>query len=347
MRYQETREASAELLRLIIPEIARHDLSYNPINYAIFYETLADINPALRKALDEAMAQGQPLNGERIDSLFQQYIGGRNDALDSRFHDELKRLFDELAGLTQDIAGRAGKYGDRLELCQHEITGEMDPVVLGRRIETLLNETRAIRSSMSEMQKQLRDQAAEVETLRRSLAQALGEAMTDPLTGLLNRRGFDQTLAYTLAKAAEPADQTLCLILVDIDHFKKINDSHGHLFGDHVLRGLAKVLDSGVRQRGTVSRWGGEEFAILLEEIPVAKAHAVAETLRAAMAKINFRKSKDQENLVVTISLGMAAYRKDESMDNWIRRADLALYASKLNGRNRVTQYDETLEFRR
>jgi diguanylate cyclase len=163
------------------------------------------------------------------------------------------------------------------------------------------------------------------------------EALVDALTGLPNRRAFDRAFSAVLNEA-QLDDAGPCLLMVDIDHFKQVNDSYGHLMGDKVLHALGRAFQANVKGKDTASRYGGEEFAVLLPQTSLEGAARLAETLRVTIARSRFR-NVDSGEMVgnITISLGVACYCGGESEREFISRADCALYAAKALGRNRVS----------
>jgi diguanylate cyclase (GGDEF)-like protein len=166
-----------------------------------------------------------------------------------------------------------------------------------------------------------------LEDLNRTL-ESLAE--TDKLTGLANRRAWDASVPKEFAKASR-LGQTLCLIMADLDHFKRVNDEYGHLRGDEVLREFAKRLRQTVRESDSVFRLGGEEFALLLPGTDIDKGMTVAEKLRELV------ELKALSGLRVTASFGVAVTDGNETPDELVHRADQALYAAKTGGRNRVS----------
>ncbi|KAF0221296.1 MAG: response regulator [Geobacteraceae bacterium] len=158
---------------------------------------------------------------------------------------------------------------------------------------------------------------------------------TDPLTRLYNRRYLMETLDREFQRAMRK-NERLSLVLLDIDHFKDINDAYGHQEGDVVLTAVAEVAQSGLRRYDIAARYGGEEFILVLPETPLTEGMAVAERLRKEVQEMTF--PFPMENLTVTISLGVATYPADriDCVDSLIRQADEALYRAKQNGRNRV-----------
>lgn len=153
---------------------------------------------------------------------------------------------------------------------------------------------------------------------------------TDPLTGAYNRRGFLQRLNEEIGRA-DRFEQPLCVILLDVDHFKRVNDAHGHQVGDEVLLKLGQTVARTVRGSDVFGRWGGEEFILMVPQEDLANAELIAEKLRTEVAATAMA-----ENVAVTISLGVSRYRRGEAAVDLIARADQALYAAKAGGRNRT-----------
>ena len=164
-------------------------------------------------------------------------------------------------------------------------------------------------------------------------------ATTDGLTELANHRTFQHGFEMML-KRAERQASAVTLVLCDLDFFKKINDTHGHPFGDQVLKAVAKILAAAARKLDLVARYGGEEFAIVLEGAAEEGARQVAERIRADVEALIL--SHHQKEVGVTISMGLAVYRQDgDNKDDLISRADQALYAAKHQGRNRLVSWSE------
>ncbi len=173
----------------------------------------------------------------------------------------------------------------------------------------------------------------EAAALRQELMSAHTRALIDVLTALPNRRAFDDFLARAVAKSHN--DETpLCLVLSDVDHFKAINDRHGHRGGDAVLQRFARLLMENVRADDYVARYGGEEFAVIMRETPLGNAVAVAERLRDALGECRWPHNNGLGG--VTASFGVAEIKDRETPEQLIDRADRKLYVAKNAGRNRV-----------
>jgi diguanylate cyclase len=186
------------------------------------------------------------------------------------------------------------------------------------------------------LEERLKASKQEINQLQENLETMRSESLTDPLTALSNRKYFDESLEKAIANAASKGEP-LSLMLTDIDHFKKFNDTFGHLTGDQVLRLVALAVKQNVKGQDVAARYGGEEFVIVLPSTALRQAVTVADHIRRAiMAKELMKRSTGEQLGRVTISIGVATFRKGDTAQNLIARADACLYAAKRNGRNRV-----------
>lgn len=196
-------------------------------------------------------------------------------------------------------------------------------------------------TSIVDLNEQLERSNAELlrsqQDIERMNAELVRIATRDPLTGAFNRRAlFD--LCEPLFEQARSGDLALCCIMIDIDHFKRFNDEHGHAAGDEVLRSVTRVLTAGLRDRDVLARYGGEEFCIVLPGVTLATALAVAERLRESVQTLAGGAVREPRGLKVTASFGVSAFDSGTTgFELLIHRADKALYVSKGAGRNRVT----------
>lgn len=169
--------------------------------------------------------------------------------------------------------------------------------------------------------------------VNRHMAKEESAARTDPLTGLLNRRGFLE-LSRLVVSIAERSARSFSIIMIDLDHFKRVNDKFGHAMGDRVLQEIASILLRGVREQDILARWGGEEVIILLPDTGVNGAKALGEKIRTSVEKLETCRGATQ--ICVTLSAGISEYHSGEPLTDTIQRADNALYHAKSSGRNRV-----------
>ena len=209
-------------------------------------------------------------------------------------------------------------------------------------VKDLVTDTRKIIEAGHEFETKLAGSSREIDDLRRHLEEARKDALTDGLTGLANRRSFDARLDDETNEANRTGDP-LCLILADIDGFKRFNDTYGHQIGDEALRMLAKLLKNNVKGQDLAARYGGEEFAVLLPRTTLSNAIKLGETLRQRLAKCDLNNKRTGESYGrVTFSMGVAQYRSDEPPGELVCRTDEALYRSKSSGGNQVVKQGET-----
>lgn len=175
------------------------------------------------------------------------------------------------------------------------------------------------------------------DNLRNDLEQSVNLAAKDGLTGLFNRRYFDIHLKQMIEKANKE-NIKLYLLMCDIDNFKHVNDTYGHQAGDKVLTIVSRILKNTLRVTDLIARFGGEEFTILLTDIDIAKAIETAERIRVKIEYMDFYIEGQIEPLKKTISIGVTEYKKEESIESIIKRADKAMYKAKTTGKNKVVQ---------
>src|SRR5262245_49947914 len=203
-------------------------------------------------------------------------------------------------------------------------------------VEWLVASTRELRETTKTPEDRLQSSKTEIGNLNKSLDAIRAETLTDPLTGLGNRKYFDRSIEHAVEQALVSGDP-LSLLMFDIDHFKSFNDSYGHLTGDQVLRLVALSLKQTIKGQDITARYGGEEFAVVLPNTALRQALTVADHIRrAVMAKELKKKSTGEILGRVTISVGVSILKPGDDTYSLIERADACLYAAKRNGRNRV-----------
>ena len=191
------------------------------------------------------------------------------------------------------------------------------------------NDANALRSRLETAQ-------AQISAMREQLETAEEMAALDPLTSVANRRRFDEIVHLEIKKSHHDLTP-LSLVMADLDHFKKINDTHGHQMGDAVIKSFAQFLAANVRGTDTVARYGGEEFALVLPRTPTGNAFEIAERIRQKIETEGlFDVTTDERLVAITASFGVAELMDGEGKYQLVRRADSKLYDAKSNGRNRV-----------
>ncbi|MBM3395390.1 MAG: GGDEF domain-containing protein, partial [Betaproteobacteria bacterium] len=336
MRYSESKQQTSELLRLIVPMLSKHEAACNPHCYAIWYEYLAGVNPALKMALDQVIDASRLLTDADVELFYQRFVEDRDIESRQRQEEGLKRAVDSVSGLTSAANARASDFAESLFRHDNDLSRMSGTESVRAITQAMLQDTTRMRETMAVLNEELRSTLKEVELLRGELERTQNQALIDPLTGLKNRRGLERVVE---ALQDQPADALAgcSVMMIDIDHFKRINDVHGHLFGDKVTRSVGQVLTAAVKGKDTVARWGGEEFLVLLPGTAAGGARVLADQIRSAIKRGRIRRADSQEYIgAVTVSIGVATHAGDDNFQDLVRRADEALYKAKRAGRNRV-----------
>jgi diguanylate cyclase len=322
-----------------IDEMGRHALPVSPQNYEVWLSYLTHSSPDLRVALDKLMSVGRPITANDMEEVYERFFSTTH--LSTQVMETGSRIAHEIADAL-DALKKAGatteRYGATLntaaESLQHTA---IDGDALRRLITMLASATTEMSTQNSNLSTKLAQSSQEMEKLRTSLRQARAEALTDALTGIANRKLFDETLRLRKEEADNEKTE-LALILCDIDHFKSFNDTWGHQTGDQVIRFVASALTKFALPDHLVARYGGEEFAVVMPRTTLNNAGRIANQIRMAIeAKRLVRRSTNETIGAVTVSFGAALYAPGETVIQLISRADDCLYLSKHNGRNRVT----------
>jgi diguanylate cyclase len=308
-----------------------------PKNYTLWFAYFAKIDPDLTRILDAVLANGEELSEQRALALYSQFFEIDMDVEALRQSSAL--IEASISKVLESLAkadGEASRYGEALQDYSGRLRPGLDQATVRRIVDSVLEETQRMQVRNQAIAGDIKRSSEEIDELRRTVENVRREAHTDALTGIANRRCFDEHLAIAVREATEQ-DAPLGLLMIDIDHFKRFNDSFGHQVGDKVLQLVARILKQSVKGRDTVARFGGEEFAVVLPDTPLAGAVALAEQIRTAVASRRIvQKGSGEDFGVITLSVGVAALRNGEMPGALIGRADRALYAAKTQGRNRV-----------
>jgi diguanylate cyclase len=311
-----------------------------PENYATWYAFFAGSNPELCAEIQK-LDQAGNLTPENTSRLHENLIkNGRERrglaAVSAKIEAAMRALMENVGEVEQG----AQSYGKALTTLSGELSthGEME---LGHLVNMVLGETNRMADMNRQLEERLSQSAGEIAQLQKDLEVVRVEATTDALTGLANRKAFDSALRNCAIEAGERGG-FLCLLMLDIDFFKKFNDTHGHQTGDQVLKLVAKTMQSSVPEGCLPARLGGEEFCVLVPKLGLQQAKQIGETIRKAVGSKVLRNRKSGAELgAITLSCGVSEYILGEALSTFIERSDEALYLAKRSGRNQVcTQID-------
>ncbi len=308
-----------------------------PRNYEIWYVYATGYNAPLNKIINETLARNGKLTEADLEQIYETYLSQiktteRIDKVGARVIGEI----DDVMTLITEALGMSAGYEDSLSSASQKLAVAQDRDQLKPIVESLLQSTHEMRDTNKALENRLSLSKTEISNLQQSLEAIRAESLTDPLTGLGNRKYFDRSIEMTVQNALANGEP-LSLLMFDIDHFKSFNDSYGHLTGDQVLRLVGMSLKQTIKGQDITARYGGEEFAVVLPNTALRQALTVADHIRrAVMAKELKKKSTGEILGRVTISVGVSMLKPGEDTDSLIERADGCLYAAKRNGRNRV-----------
>lgn len=338
MRYSQTKEHSAELLRIVLARMGQHDAAFNPLTYTVWFEYAAGMNAQLTQALERLLQARPRLTDADLFDLYQAHIAEVDPQAMHRIGHELQHVMVTLASAAGSTGSNAGQFGAQLESLAAGLQALNDKLTTPMVVQAI-ESTARMRDSAQALQSEVKGSQSEIQRLQNELTRVRDESLIDALTQVLNRKGFDEKLADMLARPVAEGHWH-GLIMFDIDHFKKVNDTHGHVMGDRVLQALGEVLKTCLlpHPSASVARYGGEEFAMLVPDTTREEGLKLAEIVRLRTQSMKIRDRRTQAVvLTVTLSGGLALLEPDEDAQSLTARADAALYRAKQDGRNRIT----------
>jgi diguanylate cyclase len=308
-----------------------------PRHFEIWYAYATGYNPSLNQMINETLARDGTLSEASVTQIYETYISP------IRFSDRIDDVGEQVKGEIEQVmamigaaAGSAYHYTENLANASEKLDGADDDAGIRMIVESLVQATKEVERINKTLEARLSASKLEINELQEVLAAVRNESLTDPLTSLANRKYFDDALVNRFA-AAQSRHEPLSLMLLDIDHFKKFNDTYGHLTGDQVLRLVAVAVKQNVKGQDIAARFGGEEFAVILPDTGVRQAISVADQIRRAVMTKELMKRSTGEHLGrVTLSVGVAALGPGDSPQALLERADVCLYGAKRSGRNCV-----------
>lgn len=309
-----------------------------PKTFEVWYAYSAGEPAALRRELGAVLEKKKGVDSYDMWQLHAEYLSGSEQErrqqevlgyhLDREMEKAVQRVHRHLA-TNEHYSGSLKKSATKLASAA---TAEQ----VRETVEVLLMENARMRAESVRLNHDLEQTRVQVRKLRSSLEKSRENEFRDALTNVSNRRFFDRVLNKAISEA-NATGSPLSLVLADLDHFKRINDTFGHQVGDDVLRYFAALMMKNVKGQDLVARYGGEEFAIILPATTVTNAHHLVTQMMEQLAKANLVVSRGKDSLgKVTCSFGIAELHRDESASEFIQRADERLYQAKHAGRNRA-----------
>ena len=317
--------------------MSERGISPTPANYELFYAYASGETPAVTRILGDLIESRRDMPQSLLDDLRGRFFGAtRMEKAIDRTGSELTHAINAITTRLETAGRDAEAYGRTLSEASDELGGGQSPDDLQKLVAGLVSATQAMEARTHELEADLKRSTQDVAELRAKLDDVRKESLTDPLTGIPNRKAFDQAIQSAMEQARD-TQTSVCLFMCDIDHFKAFNDRFGHQTGDQVLRLVANCLSENVKGRDTAARYGGEEFAVILPQTNAADGVGLANQIRRHVeSKKLVKKSTGDVLGTITISIGVAELRPGDDSVSFVQRADACLYAAKGAGRNCV-----------
>jgi diguanylate cyclase len=334
-RHWDTVAATLDALR-------EYDLAPVPELFHVWFVFFADDNPDIVRSIELARQQGTAIDEKQLLDLYYRYILHRHTT--DFLRQGMESFADVIENSEQSIASVSSELG-----IYHRVLEEADAVLRrdGKPSDLLTavsRHTRKVQKTVSTLAEQLDSYHQQIAHLQSELQKAQEQSLTDGLTRVSNRLHFEQILTDLCHAVDEGEDsEPFCLMMIDLDQFKQVNDRYGHRVGDEILVLIAGILKTNIKGRDTVSRYGGDEFAVLLPQTTLDEALFLAEDLGNRVRAREIRaKSSGTSFGSMTISIGIAEYQRYETSSSIVDRADSALYRAKQGGRD---QYSVALPY--
>jgi len=316
--------------------------SADPRSYEVWYTYVSGHKPALNEAIKKVTAEHGSLSSSHIEKLYDEHLAAQRAARDTEKASAfMLGEIEQVMEMIDTALGSTARYGESLQAFSNDLTGPVDRNRVRDLIATVVRATHQVTDTNQQLEARLKETRGEIETLRETLESVRVEAITDPVTGISNRKHF-QDMLHKGAEISDARRAPLALIVIDIDHFKRFNDLYGHLTGDQVLRLVSMTMREQVKSKATLARFGGEEFGIILPDTGLPAARAIAEAIRQSVLNRELVKRSTGESLgKITISVGVATFRHGEGGTSLLDRADQCMYVAKRTGRNRTVTDEE------
>ena len=307
-----------------------------PQFYELLYTYATGVNPSLNHRINAIFASGESPSAGLAETLYNEFLKSDVNDRMSTVSERMQTRIEAVHSAIDQAMTTANAYSGSLQSAQGDLERDIAPETLKALAGRLLTETRRMQDTNRTLEQKLEASREDIAALQRDLDDVRRESLLDPLTKIANRKSFDEGLRSGIDDARHTGNP-LCLILIDIDHFKSFNDSYGHQTGDQVLRLVAMTIKSNIKGRDLAARYGGEEFVAILPNTDLKGAMIVSENVRQAIHGKELLKRSTNEKLGrITASFGVAVFRPNDTAGSLIERADRCLYAAKHAGRNRV-----------
>lgn len=332
MKYNDSLQQALEKASQVGAYLKQFKLAAHPINYTVWYEYISGKNEKLKNAVEQKMVADAHFDDYVMHELYQRYLLPEQQQQEQLLQD-VSGMVTRLSGYTDLAAEATENFIEQLDHTVFKLEQDAQPMPAA--LVELKQATLHYRKQQLQLNQQLVAANQQSHQLRAELETLKIRRLQDPLTGLYNRVAMQNQVELWLS---EQPQRQIAAISVDLDHFQHFNQEYGQTIGDIILAKVAKKIGSYVQESGLPVRAGGEEFLLLLPDVDLKTAVAIAEQIRQGVEKLRFVSAKDKKNLPkITISLGVSLYQATENWQLFLKRTTSVLQLAKQLGRNQVT----------
>ncbi len=333
---EESTTYSMNILKQVIPLMNKYNIPITPTNYAVWYTYIENSNSKLTSEIDSLINDKGICTPKICEHLHTKYLASKVEQETITLRRSLEKMLIEVLSSFDDTIKDASSFNVMLDknfdkLNKVETEGFTIEETIGL-VRSIVKSSQEIKKTTNLFESELQNAQSEIANLKSKLDELNNVATHDTLTELFNRHAFNEDLKHQIN-----LNQKFALVILDLDHFKGINDKYGHVVGDAVLKGVSKILQQRINPIGQVYRYGGEELALILPNKTLGVACKISELCRTQIEKLKIKASKSQTYVDnITASFGVAIFENETTIEEMIEKADKFLYQAKKLGRNRV-----------
>jgi diguanylate cyclase len=347
MRHQMPKDQIAQVAKNVMLTLAERKIPMVPENHLVWFDYFAGFTEELEADINRVIEKGIPFSDEINREIYQKHFGDdKNEELLKNAQKAIQQLLKDVLDEILYTQTFTTEYREKLKGVTVQLEAAKEISEIRKVVSDLMMATVEVIHASEFLKERLDETTHKSESLQWELHKAQQEILFDQLTNLYNRKAFEKRIQEYL-KAYNEGGKFFSVVMLDVDHFKQFNDRHGHQLGDQVLRFVGAFLNKELKGKDFAARFGGEEFVILLAGTSADKAVLVANNIRKSLADVQLRHVKTGIVLGrITISSGVSAVRKEDTVESLVKRADDALYLAKQSGRNNVkSEYDISPEY--
>jgi len=330
-------ETTAEVAKKVLLNMGQKGIPLTPENYQIWFEYCAGSNESIITDIDKIITQGKSFTAETNKIIYDKHFGKQKEQeILEEIHKETQKILKEVLEKVLSTNNATLKYSEKLKDYTSKLNDVKDISEIKHIIENIVGDTSEMEMSTRSLQEQLENATNESQSLKVKLVKKEREILIDALTSLNNRKALDKKIKELYNEFKRNAT-TFSVMMLDIDFFKKFNDTYGHKIGDDVLQIVGSTLQECTKGKDFPARYGGEEFIVLLPKATLNNASSLAEQIRQEISGKSLKLKKTGEKIDnITSSIGVSQIKSGDTIDAVIERADKDLYLAKDSGRNNV-----------